>query len=101
MRDSPAAELGRRFVANGYTVQCYDPQARNGLEGTIRLPTALDAATGADVLVIATEWPEFVGVDLAAVAGVMRGKRVVDARNILDGDAARANGLAYAGIGRT
>lgn len=58
------------------------------------------AATGADVLLVATEWPEFATVDMAQVAAVMKGHRVVDARNLLDSASVRAAGLDYWGLGR-
>ena len=59
------------------------------------------AATGADVLVIATEWPEFAKLDLAAIAAVMADDAViVDTRNLLDPAAVRAAGLGYDGVGR-
>jgi UDPglucose 6-dehydrogenase len=63
-------------------------------------PDPLAAATEADVLLVATEWSEFTTVDLAEVARVMRGHRVVDARNLLDPKAVRAAGLDYWGLGR-
>jgi UDPglucose 6-dehydrogenase len=55
---------------------------------------------GADVLLVATEWPEFCRVDLAEVARRMRGYRVVDARNLLDPRLVRKAGLDYWGLGR-
>jgi UDPglucose 6-dehydrogenase len=58
------------------------------------------AATDADVLLIATEWPEFLTVDMAEVAQAMHGHRVVDARNILDPKKVRSVGLDYWGLGR-
>jgi UDPglucose 6-dehydrogenase len=63
-------------------------------------PDPLSAAEEADVLLVATEWPEFTTVDLAEVARVMRGHRVVDARNLLNPKAVRAVGLDYWGLGR-
>jgi len=52
-------------------------------------------------VVIATEWPEFSGVDIAAVAEAMRGRALVDMRNLLDPSAVRAAGLTYDGVGRS
>ena len=49
---------------------------------------------------LVTEWPEFGELDLGAVARAMRGTLLVDGRNFLDPEAARAAGLAYEGIGR-
>jgi UDPglucose 6-dehydrogenase len=47
-----------------------------------------------------TEWPEFAELDWQQVAGLMRGKVVVDGRNFLDRDRVHAAGLTYSGIGR-
>ncbi len=63
-RESPALRIGELIADRGATVQAYDPEAVAG--DPIRLcDSALDAATGADVLVVATEWSEFAGEDLA------------------------------------
>jgi UDPglucose 6-dehydrogenase len=62
--------------------------------------SAADAVAGADAVVLVTEWPEFRELDLGAVAGAMRGRLLVDGRNFIDPDAARAAGLAYEAIGR-
>ena len=63
-------------------------------------PDSLAAVVDADVLLVATEWPEFKTVDMTVVARLMRGHRVVDARNLLDPKAVRAAGLDYWGLGR-
>jgi len=55
---------------------------------------------GADVLLIATEWPDFQAVDLRRVRDLMAGSVIVDARNILDPDAVRRLGMEYYGVGR-
>ena len=60
----------------------------------------VEVARDADVLLVATEWPEFLTVDISAVADVMKGHRVVDSRNLLDPVAVRAVGLDYWGLGR-
>ncbi len=60
----------------------------------------VDAVKGADVLVIATEWPEFQSVDLRAVRDAMTEPRVIDARNMLDPEAVLRLGMEYEGIGR-
>jgi UDPglucose 6-dehydrogenase len=50
--------------------------------------------------VIVTEWDEFRGLDLAKLADRMRGKALVDLRNVYDPEEARRAGLDYRGIGR-
>jgi UDPglucose 6-dehydrogenase len=51
-------------------------------------------------LVIVTEWYEFRALDLETVAKVMRGKVLVDLRNVYDRDEAEKAGLTYHGVGR-
>jgi UDPglucose 6-dehydrogenase len=57
-------------------------------------------AEGADALVIVTEWDEFRALDLGKLAERMRGRMLVDLRNVYDPDEAQRAGLDYRGIGR-
>jgi UDPglucose 6-dehydrogenase len=98
LRESPAVRIAALLQADGAEVVAYDPEATTGL--VTMAPDPLTAATDADVLLVATEWPEFATVDMSEVARVMRGHRVVDARNLLDPKSVRAVGLDYWGLGR-
>ncbi len=60
----------------------------------------LDAAAGADLVVLLTEWPALAQVDLTQVATTMRGDRVIDARNLLVRSEVEAVGLRYSAVGR-
>ncbi len=109
LRDSPSLTMVRSLLASGATVRAFDPTVGIGAEGTKNASLAgielvgdvLEAARGARVLVIATEWPEFAKVDLAEVAAAMAPDGViVDTRNLLDPAAVRAAGLQYDGVGR-
>ncbi|WP_117000213.1 UDP-glucose dehydrogenase family protein [Desertimonas flava] len=109
LRDSPSVTMVQSLVAAGATVRAFDPTvevAPTGpkaqlLAGVELCADPLSAATGAAVLVIATEWPEFAKLDLDALAGVLvPGSAVVDTRNLLDPAAVRAAGLRYDGVGR-
>lgn len=99
IRESPAVFLANELIDAGATVQAFDPEAAH-VDGVVRVDDALQAAKGADVLLIATEWPEFQSVDLRAVRDSMRRPRIVDARNMLDPEAVRRLGMEYEGIGR-
>jgi UDPglucose 6-dehydrogenase len=59
-----------------------------------------DAAAGAQVLVVLTEWDAFRWLDYDRVRSVMAVPAVVDARNLLDPAALRRMGFTYTGIGR-
>jgi UDPglucose 6-dehydrogenase len=59
-----------------------------------------EACMGTDMLVVLTEWAEYVKVDPVKVAEVLKTKSVIDGRNVLDRDAWRAAGFTYRGVGR-
>ena len=104
MRDAPSLPLIERLVAGGAVVVAFDPvgheQAAPLLPGIEFAADAYAVADGADALVVVTEWDEFRGIDLGEMARRMRGKALVDLRNVYDpAEAARA-GLIYRGIGR-
>jgi UDPglucose 6-dehydrogenase len=101
VRESPAVKIGKELLARGATVTAYDPAVGSLDDTDIRVvDDPVEAAKGADVLVVATEWPQFVGVDLRVVRNVMAGNSIVDVRNLLDPLAVRQLGMQYMGIGR-
>ncbi|MEN3943319.1 UDP-glucose/GDP-mannose dehydrogenase family protein [Prosthecobacter sp. SYSU 5D2] len=106
VRASVAVELVERLVAEGALVSAYDPKAMSKVQelpvaAKIRLAaSALDAAKDADVLVLATEWPEFASADLEALRSTMNSPLIFDGRNLLDPLAVRDFGFQYRGIGR-
>jgi UDPglucose 6-dehydrogenase len=98
VRESPALDLGRRLLAAGAEVVAHDPAASSTELAMAEDP--LLAVEGADLLLVATEWPEYLRVPMVEVAARMRGRAVYDARNLLDGDEARRAGLDYHAFGR-
>jgi UDPglucose 6-dehydrogenase len=60
---------------------------------------ALGALKGADALMILTPWPEYRGIDPAAIAAALPGKLVIDPYRVLDPQKARAAGLTYFTLG--
>ncbi len=62
---------------------------------------ATEALTGADALVLMTEWNEFRALAPAKLKELMRGNVVVDLRNVFDPKAMLEAGLTYSGIGRS
>ena len=73
---------------------------REGGDTRIYDPGDVEAATGADIAVVLTEWNEFRAIDLKALAATMRGNVLVDLRNIYHRSDAAAAGLTYHSIGR-
>jgi UDPglucose 6-dehydrogenase len=82
----------------------FDPvgreQAEPLLQGVEFSGSAEGTADGADALVIVTEWDEFRALDLDRIAEALRGKVLVDLRNVYDRDEAVEAGLSYYGVGR-
>jgi UDPglucose 6-dehydrogenase len=104
MRDAPSIPLIKALVAQGAEVSAFDPvaleQAEPLLPGIEFADDAYAAANGADALVIVTEWDEFRALNLATLASVMRGKVLVDLRNVYDRVEAQRAGLVHYGVGR-
>ena len=102
MREAPSLVLGSRLLAEGAEVRGWDPVARaeHLLQGATFAKTPLEAAEGADAVVIVTEWPELRDLALDELHRVMRTPFVVDGRNLLDPADVRAAGFVYEGIGR-
>jgi UDPglucose 6-dehydrogenase len=60
-----------------------------------------EAVAGSDVVLVLTEWPEFVGSDPAHLAEIAAHAEIIDARNCLDAPAWSAAGWTVRGLGRT
>jgi UDPglucose 6-dehydrogenase len=104
LRDSPAMFVARRLLEEGAIVRAFDRGAgdrpRELVPGIELCADAYDAATGADAVVLLTEWDEFRWLDFDRVLEAMRGLAIVDARNLLDPAAMRRRGFVYQGVGR-
>jgi len=84
IRDSPALIIIESLLSLGAQVQAYDPVAvAPERAGFVMKGSALDAAAGADVLAVLTEWQEFAEVSPEKVAEAMKSSVVYDARRIL------------------
>ena len=104
IRDAPALEVATTLHRMGAVVTVFDPAANENARRRhpeLRYGTsALDAAAGADVVVLLTEWTEFREIDPAAMAAVVASARVVDGRHALNPARWRAAGWQYRALGR-
>ena len=104
MREAPSIPLVNGLVERGATLSAFDPVAREQAEkvftGVEFANDAYAAAERSDALVIVTEWDEFRALDLERIAELLKGKVLVDLRNVYDPDEAEAAGLTYYGVGR-
>jgi UDPglucose 6-dehydrogenase len=106
VRSSIAIELVADLLREGAQVIAYDPKGMEKARTVKRIdaaefaPSALDAVSDAEALIIATEWSEFANVDLAIVKEKMRTPIVFDGRNLLDPETMGRLGFHYHSIGR-
>ncbi|MFC5999707.1 UDP-glucose dehydrogenase family protein [Quadrisphaera sp. GCM10027208] len=104
IRDSPALNVAAQVQLQGGDVVVTDPaaleNARRLYPGLAYADTAEEAATGADVVLLLTEWPQYRALDPAALGAVVRRRHLVDGRNALDPAAWRDAGWTYRALGR-
>jgi UDPglucose 6-dehydrogenase len=105
MRDAPSLSILARLAGDGAAIRAFDPegmqQARPMLpENVTYCRDAFDAALGADALVLITEWNEFRALSPARLRDTMRGRVVVDLRNVCDPAAMQRAGFEYHCVGR-
>ena len=104
MRDSPAIAIIQALQDAGATIRATDPegieQAKLVLTGVHYASDAYDAATGAQVAVLVTEWDAFRALDLDRLKAVMAAPALVDLRNVYRPDEVRARGFTYDSVGR-
>ena len=104
MRDAPSLDIIRGLEKRGAQIRAYDPQAMQEaskfLPGLATCEDAYEACSGADALVLITEWNQFRLLDLARVKSLLRQPVIVDLRNIYEPGPMQEAGFRYFCVGR-
>ena len=104
MRDAPALDILPALQAAGALIRAYDPEgmaeAAKLLSGVDWCRDAYDALAGADAATVLTEWHEFRALDFGRMRAAMKGRVVVDLRNVYNPDEIADAGFSYSSIGR-
>ncbi|MBJ7480074.1 UDP-glucose/GDP-mannose dehydrogenase family protein [Rhodococcus sp. (in: high G+C Gram-positive bacteria)] len=104
VRDSPALNVAGQIQLQGAAVNVYDPKAMDNSRALFPTLTysanALEACEGADVVLVLTEWPQFLKLQPSDLDSVVRKKVIVDGRNCLTPEDWRGAGWTYRGLGR-
>src|SRR5690606_14789646 len=106
MRDSPALTLVQELHERGAVLRVHDPVAMPSAKRHFPdLPVEyaddeVQLACGCDAVVVVTDWDQYRRLPLERMAAAMRGRLVLDARNLLQRQSVTAAGLDYVGIGR-
>lgn len=104
LREAPSLWLAQKLVKAGAKLRLHDPVAMPAFKKHV--PEAyyakdpLDATSGADALIVCTEWPQYREVDLAKVKATLRVPLIFDGRNCLDRKQAEDLGMTLIGIGK-
>ena len=105
IRESPAILLVQALLQEGCQIAAYDPAAMDRAREVLGSKTEFvsnpyEAATGADALLILTEWEEFAALDLNRVLQQLKYPIVIDGRNLYEPAAMAARGFTYYSVGR-
>ena len=105
MREAPSIPIIEGILARGGRVRAFDPVARNVARDIFGsrityAKNAYDAAKGADVLLLVTEWNEFREPDFGRIKKLMKQPVILDGRNQYDPKQIRSLGFTYSSIGR-
>ncbi|MDR6814851.1 UDPglucose 6-dehydrogenase [Neorhizobium sp. 2083] len=103
MRDSPAIAVVQTLQDAGAIISGYDPEGMENARQMMDIEFAggpYEAAEGADVAVLVTEWNEFRALDLERLKSVMKSPILVDLRNVYRAREVEAHGFAYTGVGK-
>lgn len=104
MREAPSLTIIRTLQDAGANIIAYDPQgmeqAKSLLDNVEYAKDPYSCASGAQALVIITEWDEFRALDLGRIYAGMGSPILVDLRNIYSAQDAERHGFKYVSIGR-
>jgi len=104
LREAPALAIAQALMQSGAGLRGYDPaaleEAAQILPGMIACKDPYDAATGADALVLMTEWNEFRNLDFAKLKTIMRKPVLVDLRNVYESSRVTSFGFHHISVGR-
>jgi UDPglucose 6-dehydrogenase len=103
MRDAPSLVILPELIKQGARIRAYDPEGMAEAKKYLDVemcPDANTALTGADGVVILTEWNEFRALDLKIMKQLLKRPLMVDLRNIYRPDEMAKAGFSYVSVGR-
>ncbi|MFA7316528.1 MAG: UDP-glucose/GDP-mannose dehydrogenase family protein [Sulfuricella sp.] len=106
MRDSPALTILPTLMEKGAKILAHDPQGMREAvkllpQGVMYMNDPYDVCSGADAVVLMTEWNQYRALDLERIKGLMKAPVFVDLRNVYAPQAMSNLGFSYCGVGRS
>jgi UDPglucose 6-dehydrogenase len=104
IRGSPALDIAGRLLERGIEVRAHDPvavpNARLLAPKIQYCADAYEVAEGSDAILLATEWRDYLSLNWEKVLSLMRGRALIDGRNVLDGESLSRIAFQYLSFGR-
>ena len=105
IREAPALYMIEKLLAAGATVTAFDPEAMDNVKAKLGDSIAfassmMEAAQGADALLICTEWHAFRNPNFDILKATLKGNVIFDGRNIFNLKEMDSSGFTYYSIGR-
>lgn len=104
MRDAPSVQIIWGLQNRGAAIRAFDPLAMPACRDKVRKVTfcqdVYEAAEGADVIAVLTEWPEFTTINLSHLKERSQCRLIVDGRNLFNASRMQEQGFTYHSVGR-
>jgi UDPglucose 6-dehydrogenase len=104
MRDAPSLDIISELHKEGAKIRAYDPvamdNAKKEISGIEFCKDAYEACSGADALIILTEWNQFRNLEMSRIKGLLKSPVFLDLRNIYSPEKMRGLGFIYYSVGR-
>ena len=105
IREAPALEIINQLLNEGVSISAYDPEAMKNVQNLIGDKitygkNAYEILSGADLLLIATEWQAFRTPEFEKIASLLKNKLIFDGRNLYDLQQMKDKGFTYYSVGR-
>ncbi len=102
LRRSMSLEIAKKLSLAGAKIKAYDPKITDPIKELPKMRVCQDpyeAIAGADVILLATDWPQFKELDFAKVKKLAGKAAIVDCKNFLSPEVIKNKGFSYYGIG--
>ena len=105
IREAPALEIINQLLKEGVSISAYDPEAMKNVQNLIGDKitygkNAYEILSGADLLLIATEWQAFRTPEFEKIGSLLKNKLIFDGRNLYDLQQMKDKGFTYYSVGR-
>lgn len=100
MREAPSLDIIQMALEAGAAIRVFDPIAKPNLKNCILCKDEYEAASGANAVLLITEWPQFQSIDFIKLGMLMKEKVFFDGRNFIESKKLEEAGFTAHQIGK-